>query len=155
MQRDYEYQLGLRGYFRLSGDAAPGERASEPIRETLCAPDPNSLLFAPMPKPHRYTSLPDEKLTPIRPIPGVSIEAQENHMRELRQAQNQIVDGHAVRDGLMQAWALSNALSRHDMAVAAGLVKSRVDQLIRDATEHDIARRNAAAAERTARHMAT
>lgn len=74
-------------------------------------------------------------------------------MRELRQAQNQIADGHAVRDGLMHAWALSNTLSRHDMALATGLAKSRVDQLIREAAERDIARRNAAAAERLARHM--
>jgi hypothetical protein len=106
-----------------------------------------------MPKPHRYDGLPDEKLTPTRPIPGIPIEVQEQHMLELRQAQNQIADGHAVRDGLMQAWDLSHTLSRHDMAVATGLVKSRVDQLIREAAERDIARRNAAAAERIARHM--
>ena len=36
------------------------------------------------------------------------------------------------RDRQMQAWALSNSLSRHDMAVAVGLVKSRIDQIIRD-----------------------
>ena len=49
-------------------------------------------------------------------------------MRELRQAQNLIADGHAVRDGLMHAWALTNTLSRRDMALATGLAKSRVDQ---------------------------
>jgi len=106
-----------------------------------------------MPKHHRYNELPNEKLTPTRPIPGLPIRVQEDHMTELRDAQNQIPAGHAVRDGLMQAWSLSNTLSRHDMALATGLAKSRVDQLIREATERDIVRRNKAARERVARHM--
>jgi hypothetical protein len=106
-----------------------------------------------MPKDHRYSLLPDEALTPTRPVPGVPLVVQEDHMRELREAQNQIANGHAVRDGLMQAWALSNTLSRHDMAVATGLAKSRVDQLIREASERDIARRNREAAQRVRRHM--
>ena len=74
-------------------------------------------------------------------------------MLELRLAQNQIPAGHVLRDGLMQAWSLSNTLSRHDMAVATGLAKSRVDQLIREAAECDIARRNEAGREQIARHM--
>lgn len=106
-----------------------------------------------MPKTHRYEQLPDDNLTPRRPIPDVPIEAQEAHMLELRHAQNRIADGHALRDSLMQAWALSNTLSRHDMALATGLAKSRVDQLIREAAERDIANRNAAARERGARHL--
>lgn len=106
-----------------------------------------------MPKSHRYDSLPDEGLIPTRPVPGVSIDVQRAHMRELRDAQNQIVNSHAVRDGLMMAWALSHTLSRHDMAVATGLAKSRVDQLIREANDREIIRRNAAAAERVGRHM--
>ncbi len=106
-----------------------------------------------MPKRHRYELLADEQLTPTRPVPGVSIEAQQGLMRELRDAQNEIVNGHAIRDGLMQAWALSNSLSRHDMALATGLAKSRVDQLIREATERQIAARNAAAAAQVQRHM--
>lgn len=32
----------------------------------------------------------------------------------------------------MTAWALSNSLSRDDMAIATGLAKSRVDQIIRE-----------------------
>jgi hypothetical protein len=32
----------------------------------------------------------------------------------------------------MAAWALSNSLSREDMAIATGLAKSRVDQIIRE-----------------------
>jgi hypothetical protein len=106
-----------------------------------------------MPKPHRYDALPDDHLTPTHPVPDVPIEVQAAHMRELREAQNRIADSHAVRDGLMHAWALSNTLSRHDMALAAGLAKSRVDQLIREAAEREIVRRNAAAAELVARHM--
>jgi hypothetical protein len=105
-----------------------------------------------VPKQHRYERLPEEKLTPTRPVSGVPIEVQEEHMRVLRQAQNQIADAHAVRDGLMQAWALSNTLSRHDMALATRLAKSRVDQLIREATERDIAKRNEAARELVAGH---
>lgn len=106
-----------------------------------------------MPKAHRYQALPDDELTPAHPVPGVSIEVQKDHMRELRNAQNRIADSHAIRDSLMQAWALSNTLSRDDMALATGLHKSRVDQLIREATERDIARLNEAARERVARHM--
>src|SRR4051812_32196287 len=106
-----------------------------------------------MPKAHRYGRLPDEDLIPSRPIADVPLEVQQEHMLELRAAQNQIGDAHAVRDGLMHAWSLSNTLSRHDMAAATGLAKSRVDQLIREAAEKDIARRNAAAAHIVLRHM--
>jgi hypothetical protein len=104
-----------------------------------------------MPKTHRYEALPKDDLHPTKPVPGVPIAIQTAHMHELREAQNQIADAHAVRDGLMHAWSLSNTLSRHDMAVATGLAKSRVDQLIREAAEKDIARRNAAAAKRLRR----
>ena len=113
----------------------------------------NSLLSILMPKRHRYNALPDEDLTPTRPIRDVPIAVQRDHMRELRESQNQIVNAHAIRDSLMLAWALSNTLSRHDMALATGLAKSRVDQLIREAAERDITRRNAEAAERVRRHM--
>jgi hypothetical protein len=74
-------------------------------------------------------------------------------MRELRNAHNGIADGYRHRDGLMHAWALSNTLSRSDMAIATGLVKSRVDQLIREAAERDIAVRHEAGSKRISRHM--
>jgi hypothetical protein len=45
----------------------------------------------------------------------------------------------------MQALALSNSPSREDMARAAGLAKSHVDQIIRELTEEDQRRRNSAA----------
>ena|SRR5690349_24820807 len=106
-----------------------------------------------MARAHRYQHLPEGDLTPTHPIPGVPRAVQQAHMRELRAAQNGIANGHAVRDGLMLAWSLSNTLSRHDMALATGLAKSRVDQLIREAAEREIVRRNAEAAERVRRHM--
>jgi RHS repeat-associated protein len=53
-------------------------------------------------------------------------------MRELRAAQNKAAAGFRERDDLMTAWALSNSLSRQDMALATGLAKSRVDQIIRE-----------------------
>lgn len=105
-----------------------------------------------MSKRHRHEQLPDEPPVPTNPVPGVSLETQVEHMRELRAATNDIATGFRLRDQLMQAWALSNTLSRKDMAVAAGLAKSRVDQLIREITERDMALKRAGAAERAARH---
>jgi hypothetical protein len=45
---------------------------------------------------------------------------------------NEIPLGYQKRDGQMTAWALSNSVSRGDMAIATGLAKSRVDQIIRE-----------------------
>src|SRR4051794_33079783 len=129
-----------------SRSRAGGTPAERPARSRI-------VYYAPMPKSHRYERLPDDVLAPTRPIRDVPIDVQAGHMRELRGAQNQIADGHAVRDGLMHAWALSSTLSRHDMAVATGLAKSRVDQLIREAAERQVATWNAVARERVARHM--
>ena len=53
----------------------------------------------------------------------------------------------------MQAWALSNSLSRQDMAIAVGMHKSRVDQIIRDLTLADRAIRAQRALEQMRRHM--
>jgi hypothetical protein len=53
-------------------------------------------------------------------------------MRDLRAMHNEIPLGYQKRDGQMAAWALSNSLSREDMAIATGLAKSRVDQIIRE-----------------------
>ena len=53
-------------------------------------------------------------------------------MRALRAIHNEIPLGYQKRDGQMTAWALSNSLSREDMASATGLAKSRVDQIIRE-----------------------
>ncbi len=81
---------------------------------------------------HRHDLLPDEVLLPTNPVPHVSLAAQAASMRRLRAMHNEIPLGYQRRDGQMTAWALSNSLSRADMAIATGLAKSRVDQIIRD-----------------------
>jgi len=81
---------------------------------------------------HRHDLLPDEDLQPTHPLPHVPLEVQAASMRELRAMHNEIPLGYQRRDGQMTAWALSNSLSRHDMAIATGLAKSRVDQIVRD-----------------------
>jgi hypothetical protein len=53
-------------------------------------------------------------------------------MRALRAKHNEIPLEYQRRDGEMIVWALSNSLSREDMAIATGLAKSRVDQIIRE-----------------------
>jgi DNA-binding PucR family transcriptional regulator len=74
-------------------------------------------------------------------------------MRKLRTMHNKIPNSTIHRDRQMQAWALSNSLSRNDMAVAVGLVKSRIDQIIRDLTLLDQARNAQEAYERLRQHM--
>ena len=66
------------------------------------------------------------------PVPGITLEVQCEHMQELRALQNGISEHHWLRDDRMAALALSHRLSRVDMAVATDLVRSRVDQLIRE-----------------------
>ena len=75
-------------------------------------------------------------------------------MFELRALQNGISDHHWLRDDRMAALALSNALSRLDMAVATGLVRSRVDQLIREQAIWYEDRRRREGEARVARHSA-
>jgi hypothetical protein len=86
-------------------------------------------------------------------VPHVPLERQADAMRELRAMHNQIPNGYLKRDRQMQAWALSNSVSRRDMAIATGLVKSRVDQIIRDLTLADNARKAREAVERVRRHL--
>jgi hypothetical protein len=90
----------------------------------------------------------DGPLTPTSPVPGVSIEVQAEHMRELRRTES-----HARRVALMHAWALSNSLSRDDMAIATNLTTSDVSLLIHESAQRDIARKGALAAEHIRRHM--
>ncbi len=105
-------------------------------------------------KPHRHRLLPEDDLAPQSPVPDVSRDSQAEKMRELRAAQNRAVHGYRERDGLMLAWATSNTLSRADMAVAVGLAKSRVDQIIREGHEAEAARAAAPGVERARRHSA-
>lgn len=103
--------------------------------------------------PDRYELLPDEDLRPEREVPHVETERQAELMRELRALHNAIPQAQLTRDRQMQAWALSNSLSRHDMARAVGLAKSRVDQIIRDLTLDDEARRGGELFSRLISHM--
>jgi hypothetical protein len=109
-------------------------------------------LFMPN-KSSRYEVLPDEDLRPSHPVPGVPLERQAEAMRELRAIHNEIPNGFIRRDRQMQAWALSNSLSRPDMAIAVGMHKSRVDQIIRDLTLADRAIKAQRALEQIRRHM--
>jgi hypothetical protein len=74
-------------------------------------------------------------------------------MKELRALSSQISAAYRARDDLLHALALSEGLSRRDMATATGLNKSRVDQIIKEMAEEDQGRKNVAAAERVRRHL--
>ena len=104
-------------------------------------------------KSSRYDVLPDQDLEPRNPVPGVPRSLQAESMRELRAMHNEIPRGFIRRDRQMQAWALSNSVSRQDMATAVGMHKSRVDQIIRDLTLSDRAIKARAAVEQMRRHM--
>lgn len=106
-----------------------------------------------MPRAHRHAILDDEDLRPTFTTRHHDYERQIESMRELRQLSNGVASAYRRRDELMQALALSNSLSREDMARATGLAKSRVDQIIRELTEEDQRRRNVEALERVRRHM--
>ena len=101
---------------------------------------------------HRHHVLPDRTLRPKHPVSDVSIEGQAEEMRRLRDAHNRIAHSYRERDRIMVALALSNSLSRQDMAIATDLAKSRVDQIIRDTHALDQNASARAAAERVARH---
>jgi hypothetical protein len=104
-------------------------------------------------KSSRYDVLPHDDLNPSHPVPGVPLERQVESMRELRAIHNEIPNAFIRRDRQMQAWALSNSLSRQDMAIAVGMHKSRVDQIIRDLTLADRAIKAQRALEQIRRHM--
>lgn len=104
---------------------------------------------------HRYTHIPldDLDLEPTNPVHGVPSERQVEAMRELRELHNSIGTSYRARDERMAALALSDSLSRQDMAKAVGLNKSRIDQILRELAQEDQQLKNAAAVERVARHM--
>lgn len=98
--------------------------------------------------------LPEEDLRPTQPLPDMSVASQAEKMRELRAAQNRGARGYRERDELMVAWALSNTLSRADMAVAIGKVPSRVNQIIRATASREAEIRTQKLHARTAAHFA-
>lgn len=111
------------------------------------------MYYSAMATNHRYTRLPLDDLQPENPVHGVAIEGQAEAMRELRELHNSIGSSYRARDERMMALALSDSLSRQDMAVAVGLNKSRIDQILRELALADQHLKNVAAAERVGRHM--
>lgn len=81
------------------------------------------------------------------------MELQAQSMRKLRELHNEIPNGYIKRDRQVQAWALSNSLSRQDMAVAIGVHKTRVDQIVRELTLLDQERKAREIIDRMRRHM--
>jgi DNA-directed RNA polymerase specialized sigma subunit len=84
---------------------------------------------------------------------NVDYELQVESMYELRELTNRIARANWERDERMATLALSNSLSRHDMATAIGCSKSRVDQILRETTEELRRRKNVDAEQRVGRHM--
>jgi hypothetical protein len=97
--------------------------------------------------------LASDDLWPTFTTPQHDYARQVASMRELRELSNEVACAYRRRDRRMQALALSNSLSREDMARATGLAKSRVDQIIRELTVADAQRSKDEAQERLRRHM--
>lgn len=97
--------------------------------------------------------LPTEDLCPTHTRLGVDPERQAESMRRLRELENRGRQAEYDRNDLLCALALSNSLSRPDMARSIGVSRSRVDQLIRDHYSLVLDRRAAAAITQFARHM--
>ena len=81
---------------------------------------------------HRHHLLRESALEPTRPLAEVPHAAQAERMRLLRAAQNRIAAAYMERDRMIADWARAERLSRHDMALATGLAKTRIDQIIRE-----------------------
>jgi hypothetical protein len=105
-----------------------------------------------MSRSNRYTTVSDD-LLPTWTTRSHDYERQVDSMREIRELTNAIASSHYRRDQLMAALALSNSLSRQDMARAAGLTKARVDQIIREVAEENVRRMQREGEERVRRHM--
>jgi hypothetical protein len=78
----------------------------------------------------RHDLLPDEDLQPTCPVPHVPVDIQAWAMRRLRALHNELPLDFRRRDEQMTAWALTKSLSREDMALATGLARSRVDEIV-------------------------
>jgi hypothetical protein len=97
--------------------------------------------------------LPQEDLRPSHTPLGVDPESQAESMRRLRDLENRGRQTEYDRNDLLCALALSNSLSRPDMARSIGVSRSRIDQLIRSHWQLLQSRKDAEATERVARHM--
>jgi hypothetical protein len=74
----------------------------------------------------------DDDLRPSHTPLGVDQESQAESMRELRALENAGRAARWLRDDRLVALAMSNSLSRPDMARSIGMSRPRVDQLIAD-----------------------
>lgn len=74
-------------------------------------------------------------------------------MREIRELSNNIAVAHRERDQRLAALALSNSLSRTDMARAAGLSKARIDQILFEVAEEHHQRQHREGEARVRRHL--
>jgi hypothetical protein len=74
-------------------------------------------------------------------------------MREIRVLSNNIAGAYRERDQLLAALALSQSLSRADMARAAGLSKPRIDQILYEVAIENARRQQAEGEARVRRHM--
>jgi hypothetical protein len=108
-----------------------------------------------MPRSHRYSTSPLDKrdLLPTWTTRSHDFDRQVESMREVRELSNNIAGAHRERDELLAALALSQSLSRADMARAAGLSKPRIDQILYEVAMENAGRRQAEGEARVRRHM--
>lgn len=104
-----------------------------------------------MPRTHRYATV-DDDLLPTWTTRSHDYDRQVESMREIRDLSNGIASAHRERDQRLAALALSNSLSRTDMARAAGLSKPRIDQILFEVAEENQRLKNVEAEERVRRH---
>jgi hypothetical protein len=97
--------------------------------------------------------LPDEDLRPTHTPLGVDPESQAASLRELRALENAGRSATWLRNDHMLALALSNSVSRPDMARAIGVSPSRVDQLIAAHHKRLADKRTSALREQAQRHL--
>lgn len=105
-----------------------------------------------MPRSNRYATV-DEALRPSWTTRSHDYQGQVESMLEIRKLTNGIAAAHWRRDQLMTALALSNSVSRRDMARAAGITKARVDQILREVVEENQLRMQREGEDRMRRHM--
>jgi hypothetical protein len=104
-----------------------------------------------MPRTHRYATQ-DDDLLPTWTTRSHDYARQVEAMCEIRELSNDIAGAHRQRDQRLAALALSNSLSRADMARAAGLSKARIDQILFEVADENRQRKNLEAEERVRRH---
>jgi hypothetical protein len=107
-----------------------------------------------MPRAHRYSTsdLDRADLLPTWTTRSHDYERQVEAMLEICVLSNNIAGAHRERDQLLAALALSQSLSRADMARAAGLSKPRIDQILYEVATENARRQQSDGEERVRRH---